>query len=83
MYVNIINMPETVTFKNGAKAIRLPNGQLRIISGPTKGPIGVKKGRKGGALPPPTNSFFTGKMSSNLPPLDPRARQLISKLYKK
>lgn len=52
MYANIINMPETVTFKNGAKAIRLPNGQLRIISGPTKGPIGVKKGNKRGGMYP-------------------------------
>lgn len=71
-------MPETVTFKNGAKAIRLPNGRLRIISGPTKGPIGVKKGGVSS-----TNSFFTGKMSSNLPPLDPRQKQLISKLFRK
>ena len=45
-------MPETVTFKNGAKAIRLPNGRLRIISGPTKGPIGVKKGNKRGGMYP-------------------------------
>ena len=43
---------EIRTFKNGAKAVKLPNGRYRIISGPTKGPIGVKKNgrrvKKGG-----------------------------------
>ena len=36
-------MPETITFKNGAKAIRLPSGKFKIISGPTHGSVGVKK----------------------------------------
>ena len=29
--------PEIRTFKNGARAIKLPNGRYKIISGPTKG----------------------------------------------
>lgn len=34
--------PQVKTFKNGAKAIRQPNGMYKIISGPTK--KGVKRG---------------------------------------
>ena len=37
-----------VTFKNGAKAKVLPNGRMRIISGPTKKSGGRKK--KGGSI---------------------------------
>ena len=41
----------TVTFKNGAKAKVLPNGRLRIISGPTSGIGSKRKGkRKGGSV---------------------------------
>ena len=36
-----------VTYKNGAKAKVLPNGRMRIISGPTK--KGGKK-KKGGSI---------------------------------
>ena len=41
-----------VTYKNGAKAKVLPNGRMRIISGPTK-KSGTKKGdsiKVGGAV---------------------------------
>ena len=36
------------TAKNGAKYKILPNGRARFISGPTKGKVGVKKGKKKG-----------------------------------
>lgn len=39
---------EIRTFKNGAKARVMANGKLKIISGPTRGKIGVKKGGKCG-----------------------------------
>ena len=39
-----------VTFKNGAKAEKLPSGRYRIISGPTKSTR--RKSHKGGYLSP-------------------------------
>ena len=38
-----------VTYKNGAKAKVLPNGRMRIISGPTK-KSGKKKIKVGGSV---------------------------------
>ena len=45
-------MPQKVyTFKNGARAVKDPNtGRMRIISGPTKGKIGVSRKNRGGGI---------------------------------
>lgn len=39
--------PQVKTFKNGAKAIKQPNGMYKIISGPTK------RTKRGGAVADP------------------------------
>ena len=39
-----------VTFKNGAKAKVMPNGRMRIISGPTKKAKSKSRSKKGGSI---------------------------------